>query len=348
MNSNNTNTSRIARVFHRMLPKKPHNWFPKLPLLMVPLIFNYMVTLWLPSTAGTASFPTAVLLSKLLTLSPLVLPAIAPVSWGTVLSDPRDAYPAITKVFNVISTASALLHAKTTVSALLYNLPGSYKHRHSIKIPFDVEKRSKWERTATAVEKVLGSITDHPAVAAAGKDALLCALSLGLWAAVRSLDLANMVRSLYSSTFKSSHDASSGPTKTEQSVQQKQEDEEEPAPAAGRTRTVRRRGWPVRTAVFNETVTDEVVQPTPKRRGRPRKVKPEPEPEPEPVPEQEEAFEDAEYEPSPAVRADVGLGDILPDDDFDWEPASLAWGLTALGGLGVGSAAVFGAECVSR
>src|SRR5690606_36096673 len=64
------------------------------------------------------------------------------------------------------------------------------------KIPFDTEKRSRWERTATAAEMVLGSMADHPVVAAAGRDALLCALSLGLWAAVRSTDVGNMLRAL--------------------------------------------------------------------------------------------------------------------------------------------------------
>jgi hypothetical protein len=128
--------------------------------------------------------------------------------------------------------------------------------------------------------------------------------------------------------------------------------------------TLRRRGRPKKTSVSsvgssNGSYEDAAAAATaatatPKRRGRPRKVKPEPEPEPEPELEMdldldlEEVPGDETYEPTPAVRADAALGDILPEDDFDWEPAALAWGLTALGGLGVGSAAVFGGECVSR
>jgi hypothetical protein len=341
-----------------MLPRKPRNWVPKLPLLIVPLALNYLVMLCIPSSAGTTSFPTAVVMSKLLTLAPLILPAIAPASWGTVHGNPRDAYPDITKLFNRISAASALLHAKTTISALLYNLPGSYKHRHSIKIPFDTEKRSKWERTATAVEKVLGSMTDHPAVAAAGKDALLCAVSLGLWAAVRSTDVHNMLRSIYSPSARSGPEVVSSTKEKIEPVSAHEEEEPSHQAVPPLSMTLRRRGRPKKGSVssigsFNGHAEDtaSTAHQTPRRRGRPRKVKQEAEPEPEPEHdglEPEEAPDDKTYEPTPAVEAYVALADVLPEDDFDWEPAALAWGLTAVGGLGLGSAAVFGAECVSR
>jgi hypothetical protein len=353
--------ARIARTLCRLLPRKPKNWFPHLSLLLVPLALNYLATLWLPSTAGTASFPTAVALTRALTLAPLILPAIAPTSWGTVHADPHDGYRGITRLFNLISVASALLHAKTTVSALLYNLPDSHRHRHSIKLPFDTEKRSKWERTATAVEHVLGSLTDHPAVAAAGRDALLCALSLGLWAAVRGTDVGGMLRAMWPfSTSESEGASDEGVAKTEPSAH----DEGEGATNAAvppLSMTLRRRGGRAskKTSVSSIASADMPAPfeesthtpPTPpRRRGRPRKVKPEPEPEPEQDDglEPEEVPDDKTYVPTPAVKASAGLGDVLPEDDFDWEPASLAWGLTALAGLGVGSAAVFGAECVSR
>ncbi|KAK4106440.1 hypothetical protein N658DRAFT_491062 [Parathielavia hyrcaniae] len=377
--------SRIAQVLHRMLPKKPApaNWFPNPSLLIVPLALNYLVMLCIPVTAGTPFFLTTVALNKLLTLAPLILPGFAPASWGTAYADPRDAYTSITKVYNLISTASALLHAKNTASALLYNLPSSYKHRHSIKIPFDTKKRSKWERTATAAEKVLDAITDHPAVAAAGKDALLCALSLGLWAAVRSTDAHNMLRSVYSGltrtalpprsaseVLRSSRRAKAAAA-TEPASPHGEEEEESahntPSGVPPLSMTLRRRGRPKKTSVsifgsFDGHHAEDATagaasttaqQTPPRRRGRPRKVNPEPEPKPEQEPEQngtgpEEDLDDKTYEPTPAVEAEVGLADVLPEDDFDWEPAALAWGLTAIGGLGLGSAAVFGVECVSR
>ena len=45
------------------------------------------------------------------------------------------------------------------------------------------------ERSSTAVGKVLGAIGDHPAVSAVGWDVILSGLSVGLWAAVRGLDV---------------------------------------------------------------------------------------------------------------------------------------------------------------
>ncbi|KAK4252366.1 hypothetical protein C7999DRAFT_36876 [Corynascus novoguineensis] len=383
--------TRLARVFHFMFPEKPRKWFPRLPLLLIPLALNYLVTLWLPGTAGTPSFPTAVLLSKFLTFAPLVLPAIAPTSWGTVHPDPREAYPDITKLFNFIAAANALLHAKTTLSALLYNLPDSHKHRHSIKIPFDTERRTKWERTATAAEKVLGSMADHPAVAAAGKDALMCALSLGLWVAVRSVDVGNMLHALYDPNATWSRrprlpslpvkDRAAGGKRAKAKLthagKREQEDAEEktaPSPPANGgvpplSMTLRRRGGrhskKTSASSVNSAVDGPVENTTtaaanhdhdqaPKRRGRPRKVKSEHEPESKPKLEPEldrdddNNDDDDTYRPTPAVRADVRLGDPVPPDDFDWEPAALAWGLTAVGGLGLASAAVFGAECLAR
>ncbi|KAK3302216.1 uncharacterized protein B0T15DRAFT_487429 [Chaetomium strumarium] len=343
-----TRETRLARLVHRLLPKKPKNWLPKLSLIAVPLTFYYAALLWLPIAAGKPTFPATVVLAKLFSLAALILPAVAPASWGHVYSDPRDAYPGISKLFNIISAASGLMYAKTTVSAVLYNLPGSRKHRHSIKIPFDTVKRSKWERTATAAEKILDSLTDHPVVAGAGKDALLCALSLGLWAAVRGTDVATMLRQVFptptllrrAATKAASHVPKAEPAALEASPSHH---------APGFSMRLRHRGRPKKTSVSSISsfeAANEDTHQTPKRRGRPRKVKLKPEPEPDL--ELDEAPGDETYEPTPAAKADLVLADVLPDDDFDWESASLAWGLAVLGGLGVGSAAVYGAESVSR
>lgn len=356
---------RLARFFHQKLPRKPHNWFPKLSLILVPLILSYSTALWLPYAAGTSWFPTVAYLSKLLTLSPLILPAIAPSSWGTVHSDPHEAHPDIAKLFNVISAASALLHAKTTVCSLLYNLPGSYKHRHSAKIPFDVEKRTKWERTATAVEKVLGSMADHPVVAATGKDVLLSALSLGLWAAVHRIDISDMLRcvcpvyksakhSLVSALEHAKSEVAKAKTETsslKEEESHKHEQEPEPEPEPTPAMTLRRRGRPAKSV---NGPGEETAHQTPKRRGRPKKtvtaaVKSELE---QPEQDDDAASENKTFQPTQAVKREVesaGSGDVLlPQDDFDWEPAALAWGLAVLGGLGAGSAAVFGGECMAE
>lgn len=66
-----------------------------------------------------------------------------------------------------------------------------------------------------------------------------------------------------------------------------------------------------------------------KRRGRPAK--------------KAEKDEDKAYVPPETVQDE---GDEAGSDD--WEVGALAWGLVAAGGLGVGSAGVFGAETTGR
>jgi hypothetical protein len=56
-----------------------------------------------------------------------------------------------------------------------------------------------------------------------------------------------------------------------------------------------------------------------------------------------------EDEESTAYPSGDAQGVFLADEENeeDWEAAALAWGLSALGGLGLGSASVFGAELVN-
>ncbi|KAK3333822.1 hypothetical protein B0T19DRAFT_483803 [Cercophora scortea] len=338
--------SRLAKLLDRVFPPKPTSWSPKPSLLVTSLLLNYAAILWAPFTIGTSSFTTVTALAKILSFLPLVLPTVVPEAWGVVHPHPRDAYAAYTKTSQLMSLASILLHAKTTIAGLFYNLPESYKHRHSLKIPFDTEKRSKWEQSATAIEKVLGSMTDHPVVRAAGQDVLVSALSLGFWAAVRSMDVGDMLHAAIPS-----YKAAPGSPADEASKTPSKADE---AASSELSVSLRGRGLPAaKPAIPNITVSNGLSdEATPRRRGRPRKTKPEPEPEPEPEPKAEPDLEellgDETYQPTAGEEATLVQSDVVPDDDFDWESASLAWGLTALGGLGTGSSAVFGAECVAR
>lgn len=71
-----------------------------------------------------------------------------------------------------------------------------------------------------------------------------------------------------------------------------------------------------------------------RRRGRSRQIKEDP--------------ANNAYEPAASEVAATEEGDVLPSDQLDWESAAVVWGLTALGGLGVGSAGAFGGECIAR
>jgi len=412
----------LSALFHRIFPRKPATWTPKPFFYIINLILSYVIALWVPYTAGKHMFGTAVTILRVLTFLPVALPTILPRSLGTDHSHQHDTYRSIVKIFRGMALASTLFHARTSILALFFSLPKAYKHRHSIHLPFDTLKVSAWDRSATALERILGSMSDHPAVAAAGKDVLLCALSLGLWAAFRSMDVQDVLRSagvpevVYKTSHavasearhlkeeahllkdkagdkisseaqhlkeKASDKISSAKSELRHRLHSTHSEDEDEEPSSQQTNastaspefsmTLRRRGrqtggsshsrvssiGSTGSPLVTKTTVADAGQTPSRRRGRPRKVKAEPEPglqtdlyeeEEKHENDPEEVPGDRTYEPTPAEMAGLQEEevDIIPEDDFDSESAALAWGLTALGGLGVGCAGIYGAECVSR
>ncbi|KAJ9151728.1 Tetratricopeptide repeat protein 1 protein [Pleurostoma richardsiae] len=333
--------SRLGRVRNALFPPKPPNWTPYPGLFLVVLLSAYGTLFVVPYAAGTPSFNTVLGVSKALTFAPLALQDIAPVSWGKVPEHPHKAYSAFTDLFRLISLMSMALHGKATIIGLLSNVPKPHYHRHSKLLPWDVETRSKWERTTTAFGKVLGSTSDHPVVAAVGRDVLLCGLSLGLWAAVRAIETSDILISAVP-LYKGQSDSSGSDTASsdpEATGSHSSSTPESPIKAEGEsTGTLRRSSRRHRPTLAAKEAGIDLALQTPRKRGRSRKIKQDP----------EEAEDDQTYQPTPAVKRSVAEGDVLPDEELDWESAALAWGLTALGGLGCGSAGVFGGECISR
>jgi hypothetical protein len=168
--------------------------------------------------------------------------------------------------------------------------------------------------------KVLGAIGDHPAVSAVGWDVILSGLSLGLWAAARSLDVQGVLASsgLYYNT------ASLPKSVTEEIA----EVAEQSTKAIEATPTPRRRRRTKKSSEETESSVSTTPATTSKRRGRPKKIV--------------EADADKAYVPDEVVQEE---GDEEGKDD--WEVATLVWGLVAAG-LGSGSAGVFGAETTAR
>ena len=326
---------RWAHVHDAISPPKPQNWSLRPGLFLLSITFSYAGIFYLPYAADTPSFNRVVAAARGLTFAPLILQSLAPVSWGLVHPHPERANSAFTDLFRLMSFLSLVLHGTATFNGLRYNLPDSHYHRHSKLLPWDIEERSKWERARTASGKLLGSMADHPVVAAVGCDVLLSGLSIGVWAAVRSLRAGHVLTSavpLYEDSDSVHEEHVSGKTT---------EDEDEKASTAGSVRRSSRKHKarvPSVSSVASRDSEDHRGAPTPRRRGRPRKVKHDPEEEPG----------DGTYEPSAVEEKASAEGDSLPSQDVDWEAAALAWGLTAVGGLGLGSAGVFGGECLAR
>ncbi|EFQ33324.1 uncharacterized protein GLRG_08468 [Colletotrichum graminicola M1.001] len=327
-------TSIVERFRHRLFPPKPANWLPHPALLLASFCTTYVLIYWAPSTAGTATFAKIAVVGRILSFAPVIIPSVVPASWGTVYSDPHGAYGILVELFRFVSTTSFVFHARGTALCLLYNTPDAHFHRHSRFLPFDKGQRSTWERTTTAIGKVLGSSSDHPVVAAVAWDVLLSGASQGLWAAVRALDVNDILASATPFVQKDLSRAQSPPRLLEGA--NKPTPEPESASHAG-VSTARRRGRPSKVKSEEMTIS-ETPGSRSIRRGRSRKHTENP----------EEVPEDDAYEPSSAESRAAVEGDELPDSDLDWESAALAWGLTALGGLGSSSAGILGAECISR
>ncbi|ROT35948.1 hypothetical protein SODALDRAFT_54938 [Sodiomyces alkalinus F11] len=317
--------SAFRRVYSRIFPPKPINWMPHPALFLVPLTQSFGVVFCLPWIAGTSSFATAVLLNKALSFAPLVVPAVAPLNWGKVYDHPHSAYSALTDLFRFVSTATFLLHAKATALALLHNAPHTHFHRHSKLLPFDMGKRRISERTSTAFAKVLGSMFDHPMVTGVVWDVLLSGVSLIVWASIRPLDVIDVLAvatPFFKSTILERHheepcayddaDISNSPGGADQ-----------PDGPASSTRS--------RTRLGTSSTSPKASSRSSRGSARRKKAQ----------------LEEMEYVPGPENRM-VVEGDVQPDEDVDWEAAGLTWGLAYLGGLGFSSAAVFGAECISR
>lgn len=314
--------SRYVRWKNTLFPPKPVNWKPHAFLYVFIFGLNFAVLGMTPFLANTPSLKYLVLAARGLTYAPLALPNVIPESWGVQHSHPHQAYATYTKLFKFISVAAFLLHAKATAVGLAYNVPAAHEHRHSIHLPFDVETRSSWERTSGAFGRLLGATADHPVVGGIGRDVLLSALSIGLWAAVRAIDVSGILATTV--PFYELHRDDVDELATEE--------------LASPTKKKRAKPKAVSTGINGTHEVDEAGSV--RKRGRPRKSKD----------GNAGAAEDERYEPTPSEAAEAAEGDALRGGEYavDYEATALAWGLTTLGGLGVGSAGVLGGECIAR
>ncbi|KAI0010336.1 hypothetical protein F4779DRAFT_578452 [Xylariaceae sp. FL0662B] len=340
-------TSTWTRVRDWLMPPKPKNWHLNPLVLLATLALNYGSIFVLPYAANTPSFMNVVLVARASTFLPLILPKIVPISWGTVHSHPHDAYSSYTTLFRTISVVSFVLHLKATFVGLAYNTPSAHFHRHSVFLPWDTEERTTWERSTTAVEKLLGSIFEHPVITAVGGDGLISALGLSLWAAVRATDVHDIIQSavpFYNPRLgHEKHTTEDEGPRT--SVKAEPEPTEDGASEHYSTALRRRRGRPAKyrgasiasSTDASEDLVEASATPTPgRRRGRPRKITRQP-------PEEERP-----YEPPRPEAEETDEGDVLPPGELDWEAAALAFFLAEVGGLGVACAGVYGGECVAR
>ncbi|CAN8096294.1 unnamed protein product [Discula destructiva] len=315
-------------------PLKPRNWCLKPGYILLSVMLSYATIYVLPHVAGSPSFGRIIVLSRALTFVPLLLQTTAPPWMGVVLPQKRTVDPAFTDLFRFMAVVGCALHARALLLGLTYNMPHAQYHRHSKILPWDIEERSRWERTTTSLGKLLGALRDHTVIAGAGYDVLLSSLSIGLWAALRPLaagDVLAAVVPLYNR-------AEEG-TKTTDLVYADEDQDNDADPSL--RRGVSKRGItsnPKSVGKAATSITEET--PGPRRRGRPRKAKA------DPVVMEEEP-DDKTYQPTTQEEATDPVADASTQG-VDTEAAALVWGLIAVGGLALGSAGGLGGEMLVR
>ncbi|KAE9379011.1 hypothetical protein N431DRAFT_396960 [Stipitochalara longipes BDJ] len=318
---------RYAQFVARVFPTKPEGFVPKPTLYILLLISNFGATFLIPYASNTPSFMTVSLLSRALPFSFLALAYVIPENWGTVHIHPHDTHTTYTTLFRTISTISALLHFKSSFFAVFHNTPESTYYRHSLLHPFKEEHRSALDRGSTALSRVFGAILEHPAISAFGGDVLLSGLSLGIWAAIRGLDPADMLGSsvlFLPQTSKGLEDVSTSVKEEAEKVVQKVE----AAP------TTRRRGRPKGSEKSTPDLDETSTVSRLKHRGNSSRKA---------LTNGDDA-NDPTYRPDESDEMEEGDENV----DEDWEAGALAWGLITAGGLGMGSASIYGAEVVAR
>ncbi|KAH6888701.1 hypothetical protein B0T10DRAFT_59835 [Thelonectria olida] len=308
-------SSPLARFARLVFPQKPANWTPNVSVFAILLTLNYANIFWAPTQFGDASFKYWVLASRALTTAPLLVQYVIPASWGSRYRDIGDVYGTYKTLFKAISVVTFLLHLRTSLPALFFNEPDPHRHRHSVYLTSDVERRFAWERTTSAFGRLLESTSDHPVVGLVGADVILASVSIGFWVATRAMNTFDILAC------------------TMPGFSGQQEPEDKPA------KPVTMAWWEAKALMSgaNGTGVEAEEESPSRRRGRRRKSKSK---------TKKNEPDDGAYKPAPS-EVSATEGDVLPSDDWDWESAAVVWGLTALGGLGLGSAGAYGSEIIA-
>lgn len=259
-----------------------------------------------------------------------------PEGFGQIHSSAQSAHRSYTTVFFWITAGAFVLHGKQTLAALLDNAPPPTDSKYNFlwSLYDHSYERSTAQRTGVAISKILNAVSDHPTVSAIGWDVLLSGASYIAWAFIRGLDVADILKCSAIPWYHSQDDSENRENKH---IKQ----EVEPAASPKRKRGARSK----------KTPAPEPASPVPARRSlrssRHAPVRHEHEH------EHEAGSEDEFSSPATVQSAEVattahceGYGGL--DVVEDTEAAALAWGLFVLGGLGVVSSSVLGAEVRGR
>ncbi|KAJ9664117.1 hypothetical protein H2201_005357 [Coniosporium apollinis] len=341
----------LLTPIHLKSSKRDPQWTPKPMAYLLPIVMSFACNALMPFAVDYLIFtqPLRVAYFGMLILMTLI-PRIAPNVLGSTHSTVHSAHRSSAIIFKSLSVTSFLLHARQTATALLDNSPPpTYRKYSYIWNSHPETQHSTLYLARVAFTRVLGALSDNPAISAVAWDVLLSALSLCLWAVVRGIDVGDMLSAIV--PFKSAH-------KDEKHVSFEGEKPKPNGPVdtvASPTSSKRGRGRPKKDTATPATSTAASTTSARELRRSIRHHRTAPSSSAVSAlhgVEDSEEDDSGPYVPPADVAAEV---EGLEHEDEgaetvveEAEAAALGWGLFALGGLGVLSAGVCGGEVCGR
>lgn len=190
--------TRLAKLRKRA-KNKPENWCPSPLVYLGSIGLSYLAVFLTPIAHDTTTFIPVTILSRILPFAPLALPYLVPESWGTVHPHPHARSSRYTNLFRLTSLISFILYAKATSYAIIYNDPGTH-HHPTLLHPLHMEDINTLERTSTTINRILSAAFSsrgtNPLMGKIGWDVLLSGLTIGVWAMIRGTEPTDILRNM--------------------------------------------------------------------------------------------------------------------------------------------------------
>ncbi|KAL1634624.1 hypothetical protein SLS58_010619 [Diplodia intermedia] len=299
-------------------------WAPHVLVYLLPIAAAAALTGLLPALASNDASWIAEYGSRLGAFFLAAGTRFVPEKFGRQYTDAHAAHRAEARVYSAISIVATAFFMRSTFWGALLNSGASYERRYNtVWSTHPAYDRPIWSKLASASMKILGAISEDPIIGVIGWDVLLSGFGLCIWAASRGLDVRDMLNSIVPSLRRES---------TEDKPSVKEETPTSPTESQ-RSSPAGRRGKPKKN---QSSSAQEPASPVTRRSLRKRSAT------------HDSDADDASYAPPANIEAEIA--DLEHDEERDdtvaedAEASALAWGLSLIGGLGLMSAAVMGAE----
>ncbi|KAF2843534.1 hypothetical protein M501DRAFT_924874 [Patellaria atrata CBS 101060] len=318
--------------------RKSSTWTPHPAIYIIPTLLSLIGIHRLPLLGDNA-----LINGSLFKIAHFLVPAfftlvsqIVPISLGSSHKDTHEAHRSYTTVFSTISGLSFLLHALQAYTAAADTRPPKeYRIHEYVWNMHRKKERSNLEIAITIIERILGVLSTDPYISMIGWDVLLCSLSLALWAVARHSDINKILKLTLVPWMRTSDDEELESKKEKHVTFDGDGTNGKTPPPSSPTTKRTRRGRPRKDESSPGKTKSSL------RRSTRRKPS-----------VQLDSDSDDSFKPTPSIAEETAYtehDEVHDSEQFSdaGECAALSWGLFVLGGLGMASAGVLGAEVLA-